>query len=231
MVTLVLYPAPSLAFFWIYQNRGADWIWSISGVAVSFALNALVRGALIKLTAADLAGEDPSLATLGPAALRSFLPLIGVAVVSSAAILAGFVLLLVPGLIAALAFSVAYPAAVVERLGVVGSMRRSWRLTGLRRGSILALLLVSMMIQIVVTLAVDAAFGLPLLQTARSVAGRSFLQLMDPYQGLSWPAFMAQSLTSTISLVIGSVGATVLYLRLRAVTDGARTDELASVFD
>ncbi|HEX8118643.1 MAG TPA: hypothetical protein VF521_15315, partial [Pyrinomonadaceae bacterium] len=41
----------------------------------------------------------------------------------------GYILLIVPGIIFSLMFSVSVPAAIVERLGAVDAMRRSYELT------------------------------------------------------------------------------------------------------
>lgn len=56
---------------------------------------------------------------------RAFL----VSLVSTLAMLAGLVLLVIPGLILLLRWAVVYPAMLAEDQGVGGSLRRSWDLT------------------------------------------------------------------------------------------------------
>jgi hypothetical protein len=56
----------------------------------------------------------------------------GISIVSTIAILAGLLLLVVPGVVLLLRWSLAYPVMLAEDEGIVGSLRRSWRLTGKR---------------------------------------------------------------------------------------------------
>lgn len=53
----------------------------------------------------------------------------GISIVSTIAILAGLLLLVVPGLVLLLRWSLAYPVMLAEDEGLGGSLRRSWRLT------------------------------------------------------------------------------------------------------
>jgi hypothetical protein len=60
---------------------------------------------------------------------RRMLPAFGVALAVGLIVLVGMLLLCIPGLIAQAAFYVALPVAVIERVGVGGSLRRSAELT------------------------------------------------------------------------------------------------------
>lgn len=69
-------------------------------------------------------GFDPRWPTMGRYP-RAF----AISIVSTIAVLAGLLLLLIPGLVLFLRWSLAYPAMLAEDEGVGGSLRRSWDLT------------------------------------------------------------------------------------------------------
>ena len=52
-----------------------------------------------------------------------------ISIVSTIAVLAGLVLLVVPGLVLLVRWSLAYPVMLAEDQGIVDSLRRSWELT------------------------------------------------------------------------------------------------------
>ena len=81
-------------------------------------------------------------------------------IVTTLAILAGFVLLLVPGIYLAFAFLLVYQVAVIERVFAVSAMRRSRELMSgnLLRG--VGLMIVVGLVSTVITLAVSFTIGL-----------------------------------------------------------------------
>ena len=74
-------------------------------------------------------GEKVDIGDLFPAALRKMLPLMGVSLIVTLGTLLGYALLIIPGIILALLWSVAMPALVAENLGVMESLKRSAALT------------------------------------------------------------------------------------------------------
>ena len=74
-------------------------------------------------------GQKVDIGDLFPAALRKMLPLMGVLLIGTLGTLLGYALLIIPGIILALLWSVAMPALVAENLGVVDSLKRSAALT------------------------------------------------------------------------------------------------------
>ena len=61
---------------------------------------------------------------------RYFASIFGLSFISSIGILIGFVLLVIPGLLLILRWSVSLPVLLAEDAGVTESLSRSWRLTG-----------------------------------------------------------------------------------------------------
>lgn len=63
----------------------------------------------------------------------------------------GAVLLVVPGVLALIGFSVVAPVVGIERLGPIEAMRRSWRLTARRRWPVLGVIAMSFFVETVVS--------------------------------------------------------------------------------
>lgn len=70
-------------------------------------------------------GGKPSVATSLQISLRLILPLIGLGILAGLGVVAGTFLLIVPGVILALMWSVAVPARVMEPIGVFDAFKRS----------------------------------------------------------------------------------------------------------
>jgi hypothetical protein len=97
------------------------------------ALQYLLTAAIVYTTGEYLRGNDPPAAAALSQALRRVVPIIGLAAVTAVLVWIGIALLVVPGIIVALMFSVAVPVLMVEGKGVTASLSRSRELTrGLR---------------------------------------------------------------------------------------------------
>ena len=123
-VAFVLGALPSAAMSWFQQHLLATKMdslqvigtvgVSISAAVVGLALQALVQGSLVRATLAYARGER---ATFGECIRASFgvvLPLIGLAIVMAIAIAFGFMLLIIPGIMLFVIWSVASPALVAD---------------------------------------------------------------------------------------------------------------------
>jgi len=117
------------------------------GAAIAALLSALLLFPMMFLGQAtvlfgafqDMLGRPVRiLPSLGVGLARIF-PVIGMFVVQLAGILLGFALLVIPGIVLGLAWSVALPACVVEKLGPIGSLKRSWTLTKGHRWKLFAI--------------------------------------------------------------------------------------------
>ena len=142
-------------------------------------------------------------------ASRRFLPVIGVAFLST--LLAGLasLLLIIPGLILFTAWYVAIPACVVERLGPWTSLQRSAALTKGNRWKVARLI-------IVLTVITGIGGGLVVAVTAE--AGMTIGLIAN----LIWSA-----LVGAFSAILG----VVIYHDLRVAKEGVDTDQIAAVFD
>jgi hypothetical protein len=127
----------------------------------------------------------------------------------------GLVLFVIPGLVAAVVFSVTVPTCVVDRLGVRASLTRSAALTRDQRWRIFV-------IQILVGLmgAVLSFFR----GFATVIAG----ELAPAIRGdvSSWTV----AVSTGVSAVIGAAVTARIYMDLRVIKEGATTQDVAQVF-
>lgn len=173
----------------------------------------IFQGAVIHLAAMGTRGW----AALGPAlrtAFRLFFPNLGIYLLTGLGIVAASFLVLIPGLILIVRWWVVLPVEVVERAGVLGSLRRSRDLTEGTRWRVFGLLLI--------LFAVTAVLGGGQLLLGRAAAGSGV-----PLVALSLVTQAAAIVTS----LLASLGSVATYLELRRVKEGGTAGELASVFD
>lgn len=107
------------------------WLLDGSAIAISGLLSfvQLYVNLLLTYRALDHAGAAPPGYVRADLTEARFGSMFAMGFVSGAAIIAGLILLIVPGLMLLLAWSVATPALVGERLRAIESLGRSWRLT------------------------------------------------------------------------------------------------------
>lgn len=183
----------------------------------------LLQGALTYATVQDQNNRRAGFGEILSKGLAAVLPLIGLAIVMGIALFCGFLLLIVPGVIMALAWSVATPVLVVERKGIFGSMGRSADLTRNYRGSILLLAIVYWVLTIIAGLVVGAIIA------AVFVLGLGAGAMQDPFVAAIEAGLI--SLLQGASSLIGAAGLAALYCELRAIKEGVGAQTLASVFD
>lgn len=141
--------------------------------------------------------------------LNDYLALVVLGLVTSLGIIAGFILLIIPGIVLSLAWLVVVPAMVTERLGVMDSIRRSNALTGNARGQILGLSvavgLMGWLIAWLVGMIVDAV-------------------------GVSVVTLVANPMLQVVIGLVNSALAVAIYQELRWNKEGAPADRLVEVF-
>jgi hypothetical protein len=192
----------------------------LSGLA-NMVLSLIVQGGLVRATMTAAEGGRATLAECLSTGLRRALPLLGVAILSTLGIAFGFALLIVPGVIVYLMWSVAIPVAVVERHGVIGSLGRSAELTKGAKGSIFALMLIVWVIMIAATMVSGAAV----------VAIYGVQGLAHAVQsGLPIAFLIVQGLISTVVAVFASAIPTALYVEVREWKEGASGETLSDIF-
>ena len=196
-----------------FTNPGATGT-ILLGVLVSIVATAVLQGALVHMTAADLSGRSVSASAGMTTGVRNFLPLLGIGFLMSLGIIFGMIFFVVPGLILAIVWSVTVPASIVERLTITSAFGRSRNLTRNNRWRILGLLLVLAIATFVIELVLGAIFG-----------GLSVVSQASPISALG------QAIGSVFAGMIGASGVAVLYAELRRIKDGVGINDLAAVFD
>ncbi|HWE44481.1 MAG TPA: hypothetical protein VG407_00520 [Caulobacteraceae bacterium] len=181
------------------------------GVITVFVLQA----ALLRGTIADLNGKRASFGDMLATGIRSFLPLLGLGIIMGLALMAGFILLIVPGIMMLVAWCAAAPSIVAEKKGVFESFTRSANLTRGHRWPIFGLFVIYMIVAWVI-----GAAG-----SALMLANRNDVQMMMAV------TLGIQVVVGTLSAMIGSAGSAALYYELRTIKEGVGADTLASVFD
>ena len=189
----------------------------VVGLLLSLVFTYVLQAALIYGTVSDLNGRHASFGACLAIGLRSFIPLTAIAILVGLGVGVGFVLLIIPGIILALGWSVAIPVRVIEHTPIFGVFGRSWQLTSGHRGSIFGLFLILFL----------AAIGLDL--AILPLSGATFGGSAPAQTSLIYIAFAA-----IIRVVLAMFGATmigVLYYELRSVKEGIGPETLAAVFD
>jgi hypothetical protein len=181
-----------------------------AGFALADGVTQLLScGAVMYGVVQDLRGRAFSAADSIRIALRRLLPVLGVAICMMLAVLLGFALLVIPGLMLNCMFYVSMPACVAEQAGVFASLSRSRRLTKGYRWQAFGTILVMMVGGWVLGLTAE---------TVSSPAGQTGILISDA---------AARVIINSFNGVLASV----FYYKLRAAKEGVDIDKIASVFD
>jgi len=187
-----------------------------ASASIGIVINSVVQGALTRAAVLASEGKSASFGESLSAGFRVDLPLIGLALVEGICVMLGMVLLIVPGVILALMWSVAVPALVVEDGGIGAALSRSAELTKGARWKILGLYIVS-------------AVALALLGMLLRFVGLNQYTLATA-SGLGVATLLGSAITNTINYtVFGTLWAS-LYVELRQWKEGGSSEQLAEVF-
>ncbi len=149
--------------------------------------------------------------------LARLLPVIGTGLLVGLAVLGGFLLLIIPGMIAAVALSVALPAAVVDRKGPFEALRYSAELTKGYRWPVFGVwfflgLITNVLNHIVSRVTLDGASGSGM--------------------GTALAVFILLSLLITImGGALQAAAASIIFRDLKVIKESVDTDELVRVFE
>jgi hypothetical protein len=201
---------------------------SAIGGLVMLAAGFIMQAAIVHATIADLNSRPVAPGESLKIGLRNCLPLIGLAILLGLGVLIGFVLLIVPGVILLVLWSVAVPAKVVEKIGVFQAFSRSGDLTRGRRWPIFGLLLIYVLAVWILGIAVMAAFAPFALAKGLNASNGSVENVM---RSINVAQLVASPLLATITTLISTTGGAVLYFELRGSREGVGPEALASVFD
>ena len=191
----------------------------IAGV-VYFLSVFLLQAGLIHGTVAYLNGKTARVADCLSTGLAAMLQLLLLTILMMLGLFVGALLLIVPAFILIVMWSVAVPACVTERTGVVGALRRSRELTRSHRWAIFGLMVAFGILNIAIALTFAVLTG-----TAFGATNVAAAAAATPLQTV------ASVVGSTINAVIGATLVASIYYELRVLKDGIGPEALASVFD
>jgi len=188
---------------------GSGWIGGIIVVAVSLILPALLQAAIVRAAAQGSIGDPVDVESSYQYGLRRFGSVLLVTILYALAVVIGFILLFVPGVIALVFFGVSIPVLVIENKRGTQAMGRSWNLVSGHFWHAFGVLIVTFLIVAVV----GGLLG--------AIGGSNWV--------LRWIFnAIAQIITAPFSAVVG----VLLYLDLRArkeaLTPEVLRTELAS---
>ncbi len=183
---------------------------SLGILALSVPLNILSQATILYGAIQKMRGQEFSIGTSLVQGLARFFPILGMLICLAIGIGIGCLLLVVPGIMLLVAWYVALPACVIERMGPFQSLTRSAELTKGNRWRIFGLMVVmyaaSDVVQIVVQLVLFSIGG-----TAVSVIGV-----------FAWMSFFQ---------AFNSIVIAVVYHDLRVAREGVDIDHIAAAFD
>jgi hypothetical protein len=178
---------------------------------IMLVMAAVQMGSLTYGAVQHLAGRPVRFGAMLAAGFRRLLPLVGAGLVSYLMVVAGFLLLVVPGLVVGCAVAVAIPAAVVERIGPIDAIRRSWGLTRDHRLTILG-----------------AGFVLGLVTVGANFTMQLGVML---FGRLGLVAVPVAAVIYLLVIALPMLLPAVAYHELRAAKEGVATEELVKVFE
>lgn len=188
------------------------------GVAwVNVALLSVLQAALVHGTISDLNGKKASFGDCLQTGLKTALPVIGISILQSLGVGFGLILLIVPGILFAIAWSVAVPVRVVEQESVFECFGRSSDLTRGHRGAIFVLALIWWFIAFALGMVIVPISGLGSLAAAARATSITYAVLEG----------VVAVFTSTVS----AAGIASIYYELRWIKEGIGPEQLAAVFD
>ncbi|RVD58947.1 hypothetical protein EN828_19370 [Mesorhizobium sp. M2D.F.Ca.ET.185.01.1.1] len=183
---------------------------SVSVIAglIGFVFALLLQAALMRATIEDLNGKRPSFGDCVQTAIRFLLPTLAVGLLVGLGAGIGLMLLVVPGIILWLGWSMSVPVLIQERRGVFGSMSRSRALTKGSRWSLFGLFLILIIIAMIIQ------WGM--------------LLVLVLFGGIL--AEVGSALVQAVVSMVLSVATAASYVELRQAKEGASIDELAEIF-
>lgn len=178
----------------------------------------MLQGMVVKAAVTSFGGRTTAFGDAFEAGVRMFLPLLGLAIIAGLGMILGYMLLIVPGVILSVLWSVASPAVVVEKRGVFESLQRSRDLTRGYRWQVFGLLVIYLLLSWVIG-------------AALSVLGVATGGAVGSFGPNVWMNLLTGPVVNVLSGVVASAGVAALYYELRTAKEGIGSEELASVFD
>jgi hypothetical protein len=225
VLALILTGIPSIAVSLLApqatgSNMSATGLaWLASTGLISMVAGLVLQGALIYGTINDLNSRPFSITDGLAVGLRNFPGLLAVGIIYGLAVFFGCLLLVVPGVMVAVAWIAAVPVLIAERLGVFSTFGRSAELTRGNRWRIFGLMLLYIAVYLLIGAVIAVAGGVASF-TAQAVPGAVTVQHV-----------IIEVITNVLSALVGATGGAVLYVELRRVREGVGHEALAAIFD
>lgn len=200
------------------EDFGPGVLMMMVGVVLNFVGLYLLQGMVVKAAVNGFNGKTTAFGDAFNVGVQNFLPLLGLAIVASIGMMLGFLLLIVPGIILSVMWSVGAPCVVVEKRGVFASLQRSRELTKGYRWQVFGLLV----IYVILSWIIGAAIGGLSLATGGTLTGGT------PNLAVN---LITEPVVNILSGVVASAGVAALYHELRSAKEGVGSEELASIFD
>jgi len=185
--------------------------WIGAALVASLLMVPLATSAFVYGVLQEMRGLKPSIVKCLVTGIGSLVRVLLVSILLGIALFCGMLLCFLPGLILLLTFYVAVPAAVEERLGSIGALRRSAELTHGFRLHIFYVLTKLAVAQFVLSFVVRLIL---LLAGVQPSVRDTFTYVI-----------------SALFLGLGATATAVAYYRLRMVKDGVSAAEMVAVFD
>jgi len=199
---------------------------------LGLGVGTLSQGAMTRPVIAEEEGRKARVGESLAAAARPLLSLLLIGALLGVAVIIGTTLLIVPGTIVYLLWSVAASAQADERDGVFLSLSRSQELTEGARWKVFAVMLILLGISIIVGIAMGLLMML-LLRLAPIDGSPGILDGAVPYFAVPYAAILLlaiRTLSATLlNLIWGTVQAS-LYVELKEWKEGGSVENLEQVF-
>ena len=146
--------------------------------------------------------------------VRRTIAIIAATIVAVVLIAIGFVLVIVPGIFLAVSLAVVWEALIIEGIGPMESIKRSWRLVAGERWRVFGAGLLVIIIAIIV-------FG---------ILSAVIWFILSPVLGMSggMAGYLVQQVSTLLSIPLTAALGTVIYLDLRVRKESLGTAELAA---
>lgn len=200
---------------------------TIAGALISMIGNFALQGLVVYAAIGKLNGRSIQIDEVVGVGVRFILPLFGLALLQALGIAIGTMLLIVPGLILMVMWSVATAALVIEKRGVFASLQRSRDLTRGNRWSIFGLLVVYFILNMLVafiTQALSMALGVTM------AFGGTFAEPVPLTANVAIATFVS-AVTNGLQAVLSAAGVAAIYYELRSAKEGVAPEQMAAVFD
>jgi hypothetical protein len=178
-------------------------------VLLFLSLNTIGQAVLLIGAFQRMRGEPLRVSEALQRAFARFMPLVGLGILWTVAIMIGTMLFIVPGVILLCMWAVVVPACIVEGLGPTASLGRSADLTKGFRWRILGLIALLTVINVIGSKVIEIVLGL---------AGDWLAGIGDLAWFVAWTAFWNCTLI-------------MAYHDLRVAKEGVDTEQIAAIFD